>query len=368
MPGRKLVVCADGTWNEVEKVDADAFVSTNVSKLARALERKDAQGNSQILCYLEGVGTHPEERLGGGAFGAGLSANIIRAYDFLVRIYEPGDSLHFFGFSRGAYTVRGLAGLLLNSGLLRRGASASVEDAFALYRDRSDKSTPKSVRASVFRLMHSHEVEIEFIGVWDTVGTLGVPFFGYKIWQWLGYAWEFHDMQLGAHVRNAYQALAIHEQRSKFRPALWQKEAGSKQNLKQVWFCGGHADIGGGYREKGLSDLSLKWMIDSAQSPAQGGLAFRKNWQSECDWNGDINATRHSEFKGLFAFMDRWSGRPCGWLREYGKPMSGWETDEDLDPSVEERYASKLPGDFWPKTFENELGRRQRVAAKKPSL
>src|SRR2546423_6815848 len=243
MPGRKLVVCADGTWNQVEKADADTLVSTNVSKLASALERKDAQGNPQILCYLEGVGTHPEERLGGGAFGAGLSANIIRAYDILVRSFEPGDSLHFFGFSRGAYTVRSLAGLLGNSGLLRRSASASVEDAFALYRDRLKKSTPGSVRARVFRQMHSNEVEIEFIGVWDTVGTLGVPFFGYRIWQWLGYAWEIRDIELGPHVRNAYQALAIHEQRSKFRPALWQKETGSNQNLKQDSFCRAHTDM-----------------------------------------------------------------------------------------------------------------------------
>jgi uncharacterized protein (DUF2235 family) len=85
MHGRKLVVCADGTWNQVEKANAGALVSTNVSKLASALERTDAEGNLQILCYLEGVGTHPEERLGGGAFGAGLSSNILRAYQFSGR-------------------------------------------------------------------------------------------------------------------------------------------------------------------------------------------------------------------------------------------------------------------------------------------
>jgi len=309
-------------------------------------------------------GSGPTQR-SGGAFGAGLSANVIRAYDFLVQTYEPGDSLHFFGFSRGAYTVRSLAGLLGNSGLLRRGASASVDDAFALYRERSTKSTPNSVRARVFRQMHAHEVEVDFIGVWDTVGTLGVPLLGYRIWQWLGYAWEFHDMNLGSHIRNAYQALAIHEQRSKFRPALWQKKTGAGQNLKQLWFCGGHADVGGGYREKGLSDLSLQWMIVSAQSPGQGGLAFRKNWQAECDWSGDMKATRHNEFKGAFALLDRLSGRPSGWLREYAKATAGWETGEDLDRSVEERYAAKLPGDFWPGTFAEELVRRQAAALAK---
>jgi uncharacterized protein (DUF2235 family) len=366
MAGRKLVVCADGTWNRVEKEDADTFVSTNVSKLASALERIDADGNPQILCYLEGVGTHPEERLGGGAFGVGLSANVIRAYDFLVQTYEAGDTLHFFGFSRGAYTVRSLAGLLGNSGLLRRGASASVEDAFALYRERSEKSTQDSVRARVFRQMHAHEVDIEFIGVWDTVGTLGVPFWGYKIWKWLGYAWEFHDMKLGPHIRNAYQALAIHEQRSKFRPALWQKPRDRpNQNLKQLWFCGGHADVGGGYREKGLSDLALKWIIESAQSPEGGGLAFRKEWQSECNWNGDIKAPRHSEFKGAFALLDRLSGRPSGWQRAYASFTDGLETGEDLHPSVEVRYATQLPGDFWPSTFERELVRRQGAAPPK---
>jgi uncharacterized protein (DUF2235 family) len=308
------------------------------------------------LCYLEGVGTHPEERIGGGAFGVGLSRNILQAYQFLVDSYESGDSVHLFGFSRGAYTVRSLAGLIGNSGLLRRNAKASVGDAFALYRDRAKSSSPNSVRARVFRQMHSHEIDIQFIGVWDTVGTMGVPLLSYKLWQALGYSWEFHDVNLGPHIRHAFQALAIHEQRSKFRPAVWEKPtARTDQTLQQVWFSGAHADVGGGYRDSGLSDLSLAWMIDCASNPAYGGLRFRQRWRSDCGWQGDPRAERHSEFKGFFALLDRLSGRPLGSLRECGKSSEGCETGEQLHASVGQRYSPAVSGDFWPESFKKQL-------------
>jgi len=358
MPGRKLVVSADGTWNQVEKADADTFVSTNVSKLASALARTDAQGNPQILCYLEGVGTHPEERIGGGAFGAGLSVNLLRAYRFLVERYEPGDSLHFFGFSRGAFTVRSLAGMLANSGLLRRDAQVTIDDAFALYRDRSPQTSSSSVRARVFRQMHSNEVKIKFLGVWDTVGTLGVPLLTHRIWQWLGYSWEFHDVELCDQILHACQALAIHEQRSKFVPSIWKKPTSKPdQTLEQVWFCGAHADVGGGYRESALSDLALEWMINRASSPDRGGLAFQPTWKTDCGWRGDAEGVLHSEFTGFFAHLDRIAGKRQGVQREFQKLRNdpNFETGETLHESVNKRYAANVKTAFWPPTFEAVL-------------
>jgi uncharacterized protein (DUF2235 family) len=357
---RKLVVCADGTWNQVEKADAGTFVSTNVSKLASALARTDAEGNPQILCYLEGVGTHPEERIGGGAFGSGLSINLLRAYRFLVETYEAGDSLHFFGFSRGAFTVRSLAGMLANSGLLRRDARATIDDAFALYRDRSPQTSSSSVRARVFRQMHSNEVKVEFLGVWDTVGTLGVPLLTHRIWQWLGYAWKFHDVELSDQVLHACQALAIHERRSKFVPNVWKKpKSQSGQTLEQVWFCGAHADIGGGYCDTALSDLALDWMVERASAHDRGALAFRPNWKTDCGWRGRAEGTLHDEFKGFFARLDRIAGKPRGALREYQELENDpkFETRESLHPSVRRRYGASVKTAFWPPSFETALKR-----------
>jgi len=133
---KKLVVCADGTWNEVEKAQSGKHLSTNVAKLAAALLPTDIHGVPQLLCYLEGVGTHRGERLKGGMFGFGISRNIGRAYEFLVRSYEPEDEIWIFGFSRGAFTARSLAGMIRDCGLLKLAHIDRIGDAMALYRDR----------------------------------------------------------------------------------------------------------------------------------------------------------------------------------------------------------------------------------------
>ncbi len=353
LAGRKLIVCADGTWNTVEKTENGSFVSTNVSKLAASLARCDGDKRPQILCYLEGVGTNAEERVGGGAFGAGLSGAILQAYQFLVDTYRPDDTLHFFGFSRGAYTVRSLAGLLAKSGLLRRDAKATVQEAFALYRERAKGDYLDHVNARVFRQMHAQEVEIEFIGVWDTVGAMGLPLLRHDMAQWLGYAWEFHNVELGGHIRHACQALAIHELRSKFAPTLWEKPIGrTGQTLEQIWFSGAHADVGGGYADSGLSDIALEWMIGRASDPKLGGLAFRSGWRTDCGLDPRFDAGLHNEFKGIFWFLDALKGKRKGSLRQFNRPATtGFETCERLHESAQKRLGLVIDGDFWPESF-----------------
>ena len=270
---KKLIVCADGTWNDED------HARTNVAKLHRALKTWHVEGVNQWVCYVTGVGTTFGEAIRGGAFGYGLSRNILQGYYFLVDNYEPGDQLYFFGFSRGAYTVRSLAGFIRNSGLLKKEHRDRVDEAWKLYRNRSRKTRPGDEEATQFRDAYCYQPDIEFIGVWDTVGSLGIPGRSLRLLSLLlhlfGYDWRFHDPQLSKIVKNAYHALSIHERRSTFVPTLWEKqekEETKDQVLEQVWFPGVHCDVGGGYNAAGLSDEALYWMMQKAQ---ECGLLFR---------------------------------------------------------------------------------------------
>ncbi|MFI9833209.1 DUF2235 domain-containing protein [Streptomyces sp. NPDC051913] len=262
---KRLIVCCDGTWNF-----ADQPSKTNVAKVALSLRSGTAAGKEQRVYYHSGVGTLRRERLRGGAFGAGLSRNIVDAYRFLVETYEPDDELFLFGFSRGAFTARSLAGLIRNCGILRRDHADRIPEAWALYRDRIEQ--PNGAAATLFRRSYARETEIRFIGVWDTVGSLGIPV---PDAAWLqpaanrfNHRWAFHNTELSGWVRAAFHALAVDEQRSAFRPTLWHQQPGAAeqgQELQQVWFSGVHCDVGGSYMETGLSDIPLLWMVDQAR-------------------------------------------------------------------------------------------------------
>ncbi|MGW5640279.1 DUF2235 domain-containing protein, partial [Streptomyces sp. NPDC003832] len=266
---KRLVVCCDGTWNF-----ADQPSKTNVAKVALSLRPGTAAAKEQRVYYHSGVGTHRRERVRGGAFGVGLSRNVVDAYRFLVETYEPDDELFLFGFSRGAFTARSLAGLIRNGGILRRDHADRIPQAWALYRDRIEQ--PNGAAATLFRRSYARETEIRFIGVWDTVGSLGIPYAGR-----LNRRWAFHNTELSSWVKAAFHALAVDEQRSAFRPTLWHQQPGAAQQgqeLKQVWFAGVHCDVGGSYKETGLSDITLLWMVDQAR---RYGLEFDLDALSE---------------------------------------------------------------------------------------
>jgi uncharacterized protein (DUF2235 family) len=270
---KRLVVCCDGTWNRPDQTKQDVAAPTNVAKIALALAEEDDAGNPQVLHYEPGVGTRRGERVLGGGFGVGLSRNVQDCYGFLVDHYEPGDKLYFFGFSRGAYTARSTVGLVRNAGILRPEHRRRIRQAYALYRSPTRDSEPKGIAAELFRRSYSHsEIYVDLVGVWDTVGALGIPIDGFRP-PWLSRLWTFHDTTLSRYVLNAFQAIAIDERRRAFRPTLWvQQDDAEDQTLEQVWFSGVHCDVGGGYRDPGLSEIPLLWMAEKARGC---GLNFK---------------------------------------------------------------------------------------------
>jgi uncharacterized protein (DUF2235 family) len=270
---KRLVVCCDGTWNRPDELRGGIPAPTNVAKIALAVARTGEDGVPQRLYYQRGVGTRRLEHYSGGGFGYGLSRNIRDCYRFLVETYAPGDELYLFGFSRGAYTARSLAGLIRNCGILKPEHAGQVGAAYALYRSRRDRHTPTAIESQIFRRMYAHEDEtpIRFVGVWDTVGALGIPIDGLRL-PFMDRLWGFHNTDLSPSVQSAYQALAIDEQRGPFKPTLWtQRAAASGQVLEQVWFAGVHCDVGGGHVDCGLAEIALLWMADRARAR---GLAF----------------------------------------------------------------------------------------------
>ena len=267
---KRLVVCCDGTWNF-----PDQQCPTNVTKVALAIATVDSKGTEQRTFYHRGIGSNRRERIRGGAFGFGLSRDVCDTYRFLVQNYEPGDELFFFGFSRGAFTARSTVGLVRNAGILRQEHVDRVSEAYALYRSRTKTNTPRGREATLFRRSYSYEPRIRFIGVWDTVGALGIPLDGFRLISLLNKRWEFHNTELSTSVDAAYQALAIDEKRGPFKPALWKTQEGAEdQHVEQVWFSGVHSDVGGGYPDHGLSDIALLWMVDRARTC---GLEFRED-------------------------------------------------------------------------------------------
>lgn len=274
---KRIVVCCDGTWGTPDQSYSGRPAPTNVTKFALAVDAtgrsSDGAGIEQRVFYHRGVGTGTQNRFVGGAFGAGLSRDVIAAYRIVMSNFQPGDDLYLLGFSRGAYTARSTAGLIRNAGILRRRFRNRLHEAYALYRDRTANTNPRSVEATLFRRSFSHETRIHCIAVWDTVGALGIPLTGLPIIDRLNRRWEFHDTELSTSVDNAFQALAIDETRRPFAPTLWrQQENHGPQKLEQVWFAGTHGDVGGGNVDATLSDIALQWIIERTK---ECGLDFR---------------------------------------------------------------------------------------------
>ncbi|MFN0148988.1 MAG: DUF2235 domain-containing protein [Dehalococcoidia bacterium] len=293
---KRIVVCCDGTWN-----DRGAGMITNVARLAQAVlpsapgvtveGEPPAPPIEQLVYYHAGVGNEWSivSKITGGAFGRGLTGTVLDAYRFVVDNYAPGpdgtgeggDEIYLFGFSRGAFTARSISGLIRKAGLLKKEYSHHGEEAFDIYRLRSrreDEAKPDAPgnvdgpEATAFRAGSCWpKVNPYFIGVWDTVGALGVPSQGWGPGRLARSKFGFHDQRLSRHVPYAYHALAIDEQRRAFIPTLWEVQPEAKQKVEQRWFAGVHSDVGGAYPETGLSDIAFCWMRDKA---AAAGLAF----------------------------------------------------------------------------------------------
>ena len=287
-PGKRLALFFDGTWNIPEN-------NTNVWRLSLMLADRGNDGVPQRKFYDEGVGTRWFDRPTGGAFGTGLSENVRLGYRWLIEHYNTGDEIFLFGFSRGAFTARSLAGIIARCGLLKPDAPMSFAQVFERYQ-KGD-----TVR-SIYTLRHLQQLGhvdfdfeeeillqysqygrnfIKMVGVWDTVGSIGVP-----IGNWKGISrrtLRFHDTNLSTIVQHSYQALALDEQRSPYWAILWttfipdqpgDPEATQVDNrmVEQRWFAGSHCNVGGGYRHDLLPQLPLAWIQQKARAC---GLGFR---------------------------------------------------------------------------------------------
>lgn len=268
---KRIITCNDGTWNKPGTTDQGEGVMTNVEKLFKIIPGLDQQGIEQVCFYDEGVGTSPGvfNQIAGGVTGEGIDKNIKDTYRFLMWNYTgTDDELFLFGFSRGAYTARSLAGFIRNCGILKPENLHLVDEAYELYRDRTFVTHPDSDAMKSFRRNYSFNgvgnTLIKCVGVWDTVGALGIPFNIRLLEDKTRY--NFHDVTLSSWVVHAFHAMALDERRDVFKPTLW--EASNKMpatnTLEQVWFSGVHANIGGGYAQSGLSDIALVWMIEKA--------------------------------------------------------------------------------------------------------
>ncbi|MFN8108488.1 MAG: DUF2235 domain-containing protein [Thermoleophilia bacterium] len=289
--GKRIVICCDGTWNI-----ADQDRATNVVKFAMGVDvGVPAAGDPRLgdkdqrLLYLPGVGTGAFDKLLGGASGLGLSRHILEGYRYLCGSYARGDEIYLVGFSRGAFTARSLAGFIRSCGVIRPEHTDRIEQGFEMYRGsrargasaagRYHPGHPLSTEATLFRRAYSFEdeVRVRFIGVWDTVGALGIPLAGRRWIDLLNRPWQFHDTDLSRKVDRAHHAVAIDEDRRSFLPTMWNQQPGapSFQVLEQVWFTGVHCDVGGGNRNAGLSDVPLWWMVDRA---CRAGLRFKAGY------------------------------------------------------------------------------------------
>lgn len=296
---KKLVFCFDGTSNVL-----DAENPTNVVLTASGVAHYDKNGGQQLVYYDQGVGTAKGQALTGGAFGLGLYANVLEAYSFLIFNYEPGDEIYVFGFSRGAYTARSFVGFIRTAGVLQRRHADKIGRMRWLYQE--GRNAPNAdlelmgLRLDYGREICVDEVEdrfkcerlsgyspgkhpllnIQYVGVWDTVKTLGFLRTN---------KYAFHDDRLDSLVKSARHAISVDERRKKFDVTRWDNidELNSNLGLKvddperpyqQMWFPGTHGGVGGGGDIRGLSDAALHWVWDGAKL---AGLAFDVDEQSK---------------------------------------------------------------------------------------
>ena len=270
-----IVICADGTWNRPEE-DLRRDHPTNVLKLARGISPADEE-HKQHVFYDWGLGSYHDRVLAGIA-GRGIHKNILDGYRYIVHNYKLGDRIFLFGYSRGAYTVRALCGLINNCGILKRSYARRIAEAWRTYKSPAKANHPNGADAQNFRNRYSHaERNVHFIGVWDTVGALGIPF---SLMGLFNSHDEFYDNRMGANIAHARHALAIDEKREDFEPTFWRPKEGV--DLKQIWFAGCHGDVGGGYAPdkntgKHISDVALSWMLDAA---TQAGLTVEQHFRN----------------------------------------------------------------------------------------
>ena len=284
---QNLSLFLDGTWNTPK-------TETNVWKSAKQyVAAKGKDGRTQRVFYDKGVGAERFTWLRGGAFGRGLSKNVRQAYEFLSKNYSDGDGIFIFGFSRGAYTARSVAGMIVRYGLIVPNSELDTDMLFDIYQGKTearrittlDRLSPadkkKISKTEKLILKHSRRVPIQFLGLWDTVGMLGLPRKG-KVDKN-----SFHHRGVSSLYRHVAHALSIDENRKFYKPTMFYKYAPSSDSkgtikaeiaalatkVEQRWFAGSHGDIGGSKNDS-TGSLALDWILKQAEA---AGLGLRKS-------------------------------------------------------------------------------------------
>lgn len=272
------VIILDGTMSSLE----EGF-ETNAGLTFRLLSEM-SPNRAVSLKYEAGIQWQGLRRAVDIMAGVGINRQIRRAYGFIASRYRPGDKIFLFGYSRGAYAVRSLAGVIDQIGLLKSECATerNVRQAYRHYRRGGDRQAAKDFRKSCCH----DEAPVEMIGVWDTVRALG--FRAPVLWRFSPVEHEFHNHALGCSVRNGYHALAIGETRRAFEPVLWESRVGYTGRLEQMWFRGSHGDIGGqlsGFEAaRPLSNIPLVWMLNKAEA---SGLPLPEGWEDRFPQNAD---------------------------------------------------------------------------------
>ena len=342
---KRLAVFLDGTWNSVNS-------NTNVWRMRALCAAKSKDGRPQLVYYEVGVNGFV-----GGIFGQGLDENIRLAYEWLIENYNEGDEILIFGFSRGAYTARSLAGLIAMDGVLKAGSPIGVTELFDRYKNGDEETiwtlkereasgdTSKLTEQDKWLLKYTQPVNVKVVGVWDTVGSIGwkagnIPGISRSTFDYL-------QTGLRIHILNGYHALAIDEHRNDFAPTLWDVHHPKDPNaviaqprplsgVEQRWFVGAHANVGGGYQTDILAQAPLRWMMKKAESL---GLSFR----SEVDLDGNsLTAPIADSYKsfgsGVYAIFYPPLYRTIGREPDVREDGSHINVNETIDASVFERW------------------------------
>ncbi len=331
---KRIVICADGTWNRPEKDLSEDF-PTNVLKFARAIKPVAKDSLPQQVFYDWGIGSYYNSVVG-GTTGKGLHKNIMDDYRYIVQNYSPGDEIFLFGFSRGSYTVRCLCGLINNCGIIKRADASLIQKAFAHYKKSGDKYAPEGIESKKFRKQHSHASrEIKFVGVWDTVGAMGIPISFLGLFDDKD---EFYDTKIGKNVRIARHAMAIDEHRSDFEPTIWHPK--ENMDMQQVWFAGAHSNIGGSYKPDKdgalLSDNALAWMTSQAE---KAGLSIEGHLKKAI--NSKPTATLHNSRRSFYRVKKKYYRKidhEKGPVLIHQSVKSRWDQDPKYRPKNLKEY------------------------------
>jgi uncharacterized protein (DUF2235 family) len=269
---KRIVICYDGTWNAL----TNPAEVTNVVRVAQAIKSVASDGITQMVYYNAGVGNGgPIDRLLGGVFGAGLRDSVKRGLAFLALNWDPeepgnpaADEIYIFGFSRGAYSARALAGVIgAIEGIPRQSSFDQLETVWNYYRGSKEERERRrgEMNELIYPMPAQKKPTVKCVAVWDTVGRYGIPAglgLGGLARHTTAWTRGFRDNMIGDHIEFGLHAMAIDEWRRSFSATAWvaDKEV-ERPGVEQVWFAGAHSNIGGGFRRAGLSDLALIWMI-----------------------------------------------------------------------------------------------------------